>query len=314
LTTAAIEEDTVHCHNCGAAVDYLYCAVCGQETQVHVPSAREFLHEFITHYVALEGKLWQSLWLLVRKPGLLTADYLAGRRARYIAPLRLYLTFSILFFALFKWGGYEVVGDSDAPLSTSRQVQAGKSSGALTGKEGVLAAPAREAKKAERGEKAAKERAESGNFLQDQITRFTPAWAARIEKFETLSQAEKAKAYSTAFFSYAPYAMFCLMPLFAFYLKLLYLGTGRRYGEHLLFALHSNTFAYLMVGLIMAVPFFLAKTVLVIWLVLYLPFAMQRVYGGKRWLTFLRWLVVVSLHLMSLAAAVFSALVLAMIS
>lgn len=297
MTTAAIEEPTVHCHNCGAAVDYLYCAVCGQETQLHVPSAREFLHEFITHYVALEGKLWQSLWLLVRKPGLLTAEYLAGRRARFIAPLRLYLTFSILFFALFKWSGYEVVGDNDAPQSASRQVQS---------------APAREAKRAESGEKATK--GDTGNFLQDQITHFTPAWAAKIENFETLSEAEKSKAYSTAFFSYAPYAMFCLMPLFAFYLKLAYLGTGRRYGEHLLFALHSNAFAFLMVGLIMSMPISLAKTALVIWLVLYLPFAMHRVYGGKHWLTFLRWLAVIALHMMSLAAAVFSALVLAWIS
>ncbi|UUZ46847.1 hypothetical protein LP420_24115 [Massilia sp. B-10] len=46
-----------------------------------------------------------------------------------------------------------------------------------------------------------------------------------------------------------PYAMFCLMPLFALYLKLLYLGSGRRYGEHLLFALHSNAFAFAMFGL-----------------------------------------------------------------
>ena len=48
--------------------------------------------------------------------------------------------------------------------------------------------------------------------------------------------------------------MFCLMPVFALYLKLLYLGSGRRYGEHMLFALHTNAFAFLLLGLIWVVP------------------------------------------------------------
>jgi hypothetical protein len=46
--------------------------------------------------------------------------------------------------------------------------------------------------------------------------------------------------FNTAFYSYVPYAIFCMMPLFALYLKVLYLGSGRRFGEHLLFALHTQ--------------------------------------------------------------------------
>jgi hypothetical protein len=90
------------------------------------------------------------------------------------------------------------------------------------------------------------------------------------------------------------------------FLKLLYLGSGRRYGEHLLFALHTNAFAFLMVGLIMVVPSALVRTGLVAWLTLYLPFAMQRVYGGYRALTALRWLVLIVLHVASLVTVVLS--------
>jgi hypothetical protein len=32
-----------------------------KEAVLHHASTREFLHEFIGHYVALEGKLWGSL-------------------------------------------------------------------------------------------------------------------------------------------------------------------------------------------------------------------------------------------------------------
>lgn len=37
------------------------------------------------------------------RPGLLTEEYLAGRKGRYINPIRVYLTFSALYF-LFAWG------------------------------------------------------------------------------------------------------------------------------------------------------------------------------------------------------------------
>lgn len=45
------------CRNCGATTSGNYCANCGQETRLHAPSFGEFMHEFIGHYVALEGRL-----------------------------------------------------------------------------------------------------------------------------------------------------------------------------------------------------------------------------------------------------------------
>lgn len=126
------------CKNCSAATSGHYCHQCGQATHLHVPSAREFLHEFIAHYVALEGALWKSLGGLIFKPGFLTCEYIEGRRARYLQPLRLYLTFSIIFFALFKFSGMEVInlgeeippsaivlsGDKKKPLSLPRNSSA----------------------------------------------------------------------------------------------------------------------------------------------------------------------------------------------
>ncbi|MEG2964661.1 MAG: DUF3667 domain-containing protein, partial [Janthinobacterium sp.] len=95
------------CHNCNTAAPGNFCSACGQSTVLHVPSAREFLHEFVAHYVALEGKLWRTLALLLFRPGALTNEYITGRRVRYVEPLRVYLTFSILFFAILKFGDFE---------------------------------------------------------------------------------------------------------------------------------------------------------------------------------------------------------------
>ncbi len=86
------------CHNCGAVAPGNFCSMCGQTTHVHMPTLFEFLHEFISHHVALEGTLVASLKRLLFSPGRLTLDYYQGKRARYVAPLRLYLTFNVIFF------------------------------------------------------------------------------------------------------------------------------------------------------------------------------------------------------------------------
>jgi hypothetical protein len=58
--------------------------------------AHEALHE-LGH---LDGKIFQTLRLLLLKPGALTLEFLRGRRASYVSPLRLYLICSLLFFAI----------------------------------------------------------------------------------------------------------------------------------------------------------------------------------------------------------------------
>lgn len=285
-----------HCANCGAAVAGHYCAACGQETRLHMPSAAEFAHEFIGHYVALEGKLWKTLVLLLCRPGRLTAEYLAGRRARYVQPLRLYLTFSVLFFALFQHAGFNVV-NFDAPDNAGPGQHAARAPAVVT----LAPGPAALAKPADEST--------LGRF----VAYLNPHWEAKGDAFDALSPEAKGKLAAKSFFSYGPYALFLLMPVFALYLKLLYLGSGRRYGEHLLFALHSNAFAYVTFALVVLAPFGIVKFALVLWLLAYLPLAMRRVYGGAIWATLLRWLVLVLLHVLSIACAILAAFALAIV-
>ncbi|MFL6660341.1 MAG: DUF3667 domain-containing protein [Massilia sp.] len=275
----AQHEPASHCHNCGAAVDYHYCALCGQATRLHVPSASEFIHEFIGHYVALEGRLWQTLRYLMFKPGFLTAEYIAGRRVRYVEPLRVYLTLSILFFALLKGLGPQLL-NFDTPPGT---------------KESIAAEIARE--------KALDRNDEEGDIN----LAFAPALSAKINHFMKKPEEERKHLLGTAFYSYVPYALFCLMPLFALYLKLLYLGSGRRYGEHLLFALHTNAAAFAIFIVMFASNLMnsgFLSVVLLLWLLFYLPTAMRRVYGGGRIMTFVRWQVLSILHLISIVLAI----------
>ena len=297
--TSVQHEEARYCHNCSAAVTYHYCALCGQETTLHVPSASEFIHEFVGHYVALEGRLWKTLAYLLLKPGLLTAEYIAGRRVRYVQPLRVYLSLSILFFALLKVAG--------PPMASFDDERPAAKPGALS----MSVTPGQIQPKAVAGAGTTG----AGSTPDDPIRiTFAPGLSAKLNKFMEKPVSERVSLLSNAFFSYVPYVLFCLMPLFALYLKLLYLGSGRRYGEHLLFALHANAFAFAMISFIFIISpldWGLPTFVLVVWLMAYLPMAMRRVYGGSRLTTGLRWLVLSGLHIASIAAAILGAFAMA---
>lgn len=47
-----------------------------------------------------DDRLLRTLWLLLRQPGRLTLEYLAGRRMTYLPPLRLYLVASVAYFLI----------------------------------------------------------------------------------------------------------------------------------------------------------------------------------------------------------------------
>ena len=318
-----VQHAATHCPNCATQLSGNFCQGCGQAAHLHVPSAREFLHEFIAHYVALEGKLWKSMALLIFRPGRLTRDYIEGKRVRYIEPLRLYLTFSIIFFAIFKFGGFHF-GDavSTAPPAQQVRAQAQETSAAPDGKTAVLVQKGsldegrQELRKRRKPDSLIEFDAGDDKQLQGMAASIHPVLGKKVEQFNTLSMEAQRAALQRAFFSYAPYAMFLLMPVFAALLKLLYLGSGRRYGEHLLFALHTNAFAFLMLSVVLILPngVPLVAPLLMLWLTFYLPTAMRKVYGGGRLLTALRWIVLMSLHLFCALVAMVGAAALAVIA
>lgn len=88
------------CRNCGAELVRAYCADCGQKAGPPNPSFRHLWHDISHELLHLDGKLVESVRLLLVKPGFLTREYFDGRRARYVPPLRLYLVFSVVYFGV----------------------------------------------------------------------------------------------------------------------------------------------------------------------------------------------------------------------
>jgi hypothetical protein len=87
------------CVNCGGASTDAYCSHCGQKrVREDDLSVRHAWHHVIHETLHLDGRIVSTLRLLFTRPGQLTLDYLEGRRARYIHPIRLFVVFSAIYF------------------------------------------------------------------------------------------------------------------------------------------------------------------------------------------------------------------------
>src|SRR3954469_10832549 len=89
---------SVLCLNCDAALSGPFCSMCSQRAVPPHPTARELAGDAFAEFSGWDGKFAGTIRTLIAKPGELTRQWLAGRRVRFIAPLRLYLTASLVYF------------------------------------------------------------------------------------------------------------------------------------------------------------------------------------------------------------------------
>jgi hypothetical protein len=219
------------CRNCGAEALDAYCPKCGQETHEHLPTAREFVHEYVLHYLAAEGPLWRTLGALVLHPGRLTVEYVRGRKRRYVLPLRMYLTTSVVFFLVFKLASAPAAEHVSAAFQ--RSLQNGHTTFTIVDLGFAKAI-----------------RNPDGTFACT-----LPHWLCeRIDERMIQPPGElqrRLSALTSGLFGHLSTAMFVLLPLFALYLQLAYYQ--RTYGEHFLFALHVHSFWFLVL-LVLLIP------------------------------------------------------------
>jgi hypothetical protein len=262
------------CLNCGAPLAGRFCATCGQRDIPSYPSVRELATDAVSEFSGWDGRLAITLRALVRRPGRLTREFLEGRRARYMSPLRLYLLASLAYFLL-------------AAAAPNVRLESGKSLGPRIGMKPLPgSAPA---SRPERVGTAASEALETEEPL-------TPA-----ERAEALSEIAQAPAVMQPFLRRAvedpggfkrgvletmPKTLFALLPIFAGIVALFY--RGRKYPEHLYFAIHLHAFIFLALALTELTKFtriallvVAVSTLTLAWIPFYATLAFRRVYGGS---------------------------------
>jgi len=291
------------CRNCGAVPVAQtppphYCAQCGQERTLHPPTLAEFLHEFVGHYVALEGPIWRSLGLLLGRPGRLTREYLEGRRRRYVLPLRLYLSASFLFFVVMKLIPSAIgeattvnVNANDERVAAAVEIASAARGGLATrglSPVGMAAASGASAATPPRaGERPpalmVSDCGRPGHAACGPAARWLNGLLQR-SRDDPKAFVEHLRAHALAI---APYAIFLLLPVFAAIVMLVYRSRGRTYGEHFVFSLHLHAFWFLALLAIALLPKD-PSDLLLLAIPVYGVMAMRTVYDGGWWATIAR--------------------------
>ncbi len=92
------EREEKVCLNCGTQLAGRYCQNCGQENVEPKETTWHLVVHFFNDVTHFDGKLFSTLKPLLLKPGFLTEEYVKGRRASYLNPIRMYLFISAVFF------------------------------------------------------------------------------------------------------------------------------------------------------------------------------------------------------------------------
>ncbi|HEX9085378.1 MAG TPA: DUF3667 domain-containing protein [Gemmatimonadaceae bacterium] len=283
------------CLNCGASLTGPFCPECGQRDIPPYPSLRELFMDAVSEFSGWDGRVASTLQALARRPGLLTHEFLEGRRARYISPLRLYLTASLVYFVL-------------AASAPDVRLGPGKGQGLQVGV--PTTADNRGVSRPDRVAKAARESLDQQTLTQAE----KDAALKDIERAPALLQpflrrvVSDPGGFKRGLLETMPRMLFALLPIFAGIVALFY--RGRKYPEHLYFAIHLHAFIFLALGAteltkFTKVPVLVAivSAIAVCWIPVYATLAFRRVYGGSLAVTLAKEVVIGALYSIATAAA-----------
>jgi hypothetical protein len=264
LTPPPAADVPARCLNCDSALVQQYCPVCGQAARDPDPTLAEFVHELAAEFFLWDGKLFTTFRLLIAKPGELTRAYLAGHRVRYIPPLRLYLTCSVVYFLL-----RTIMPEPTLVV---------RSGGAVRTQMGAVVVEESEVGQATRA--------------LDSLAKVGASPVGRMVGRRLGNALRHQREFVAAMRANTPRMMFVLVPLFVALTALVFRNRRMHYPKHLTFALHEHAFLFLAL-----IPLLIprsaptstigaalsATAVLVSFgaIAVHLVLAIRRVYGGS---------------------------------
>src|ERR1043166_9291047 len=270
------------CEMCGAELVGRYCAHGEQAAIDYRRSFRHVVGDILESFLNWDSRFFTTIAILILKPWRLTNEFLAGKRVRYVNPLRLYLLASILFFFAVNYGARDLrfepgklspkdraeletdLKDQDLPPAAREKLQAilreSSPSPASSPSNTPLPSPSASPNTSSptSGPTANKHRQKYGKIgehpfvFSDGAKSSTPfeSWIETRAKEKMGEKGTKMGLFISTLFSNLPYMMLCCIPLFAFVLKVLYIRRRIFYIDHLIYALHIHTFFYAGIMLI----------------------------------------------------------------
>lgn len=272
------------CLNCGTQMgsDDLFCPHCGQKRLGREDmSFRHLIGESFLDYFHFDSKFFRTILPLIFKPGHLTLEFMKGKRKTYVAPFRLFLVISIIYFLLLPFSKEpETDGVKNVKTGTAGPYLSKKTSRSRSIKFTFNNMPVSNA-----GQDSVRNDIDSMG-LTAYINKKFPQEGSLLKFFT--GQAYKimlssGQSISTVIEHTASKMVFLLIPVIALLLKLLYIRRKRLYYEHLIFTLHTHAFFFLLLILSTLLEYILpgSMKIMVLITLVYTFFAMKKYYGQR---------------------------------
>ncbi|KFZ30568.1 membrane protein [Pseudidiomarina salinarum] len=261
------------CRNCDTQLQGEYCHQCGQQNQLYLRSIFAVVGNLFGEIGHWDSRFYRTLNGLMLRPGFLSKEFVKGRHAAYVPPLRLYFFISLIAFLVLSLTiDYEAL---TPPAAAAQSAEAAMTDNAPPMLD-VEFADARI----------------SLPFLTEEDE------AKLKEKLAYLSQHPQVLVQKLV--SLAPQIILLMMPFWALYLKIIYVFQRRYYLEHLTVALHTHAFLLLSLTILtivsQAADWLTANTgirvfdqiadwtenILLIWMATYMLFT-QKLFYNQGW-------------------------------
>ena len=268
------ERKEKNCLNCGTVVQGRFCQHCGQENIEPKETVWHLISHFFQDITHFDGKFFSTIKYLFTKPGFLSKQYMIGRRASYVNPIRLYVFtsafFFLIFFSMTKFGNSIVNQDNKMKGIAWATVEAMDStsfnaySSAINKENGKGSIPmSREEFKLYFDSTALKQSLSFTNDDYKTKAEYDAAlktgkkhhnWFKRQLIYKQIELNEKyhndsdkaVKEFSSILLHSLPQMLFVLLPFFALMLKMLYFRRKEYYYvNHSIFSIHFYIFFFL---------------------------------------------------------------------
>src|ERR1700709_695268 len=110
------------CLNCKAELQGRFCHACGQENLQIKESFGHMMNHAISDYFHFDHQFFHTLKPLFLKPGYLTNQYMSGKRAQYLHPVKMYIFISIVYFLLLFQSGQSLVDMHETTAPPKKEV------------------------------------------------------------------------------------------------------------------------------------------------------------------------------------------------
>ncbi len=262
------------CLNCGTLLEGKFCHQCGQENLEIKESFGHMIVHAVSDYFHFDYQFFNTLKPLFFKPGFLTKEYMQGRRARYLHPVKMYIFISIVYFLLLFKSNTEIVkvnethkqpaktekvvidsvkkeieDDDTIPDSVKKSlVQKTKIIGIEKIKANGWFHPQTADTSYEQYEANQKKLTKD---KQDDF--FTKSWNKKTLIYNAKYGSVAQEIFVEEIKHNIPKMMFLLLPLLALILKVAFWRNKKFYVEHLIYTFHLHCFLFLTLTILMLI-------------------------------------------------------------